>query len=188
MRRWSDVLSRWGRIDVLVNNAGILKDAQLVRWKDGQVASLMSDEAFDAVIDVNLRGVFYCTRAVAPHMIRQAVRRHPHGIVDRRPVRQFRPDQLRRHQGGGHQHDAHLGARAGTLRHSRQRRRARIHRHRDGSRNAAEGAGRDGQSHAAGRLGEPRDIAEAYAWLASDRAAFVHGTVLSVDGGLVLGT
>jgi len=39
-----------------------------------------------------------------------------------------------------------------------------------------------------GRMGEPRDIAEAYAWLASDRAAFVHGTVLSVDGGLVVGT
>ena len=39
-----------------------------------------------------------------------------------------------------------------------------------------------------GRIGEPRDIADAYAWLASDQAAFVHGTVLSVDGGLVLGT
>jgi len=39
-----------------------------------------------------------------------------------------------------------------------------------------------------GRLGEPADIANAYAWLASDEAAFVHGAVLSVDGGIVLGT
>jgi 3-oxoacyl-[acyl-carrier protein] reductase len=39
-----------------------------------------------------------------------------------------------------------------------------------------------------GRLGEPSEIANAYAWLASDEAAFVHGAVLSVDGGIVLGT
>jgi 3-oxoacyl-[acyl-carrier protein] reductase len=39
-----------------------------------------------------------------------------------------------------------------------------------------------------GRLGRPEEVAEAYFWLASDAAAFVHGAVLSVDGGLVLGT
>jgi 3-oxoacyl-[acyl-carrier protein] reductase len=39
-----------------------------------------------------------------------------------------------------------------------------------------------------GRMGEPEDIANAYAWLASDAAKFVHGAVLSVDGGLVMGT
>jgi 3-oxoacyl-[acyl-carrier protein] reductase len=39
-----------------------------------------------------------------------------------------------------------------------------------------------------GRMGRPEDIAEAYAWLASDAASFVHGTVLSVDGGIVVGT
>ena len=39
-----------------------------------------------------------------------------------------------------------------------------------------------------GRMGETRDIAEAYVWLASDAASFVHGAVLSVDGGLVVGT
>ncbi|MEO8035516.1 MAG: SDR family oxidoreductase, partial [Acidobacteriota bacterium] len=38
------------------------------------------------------------------------------------------------------------------------------------------------------RIGEPEDIANAYVWLASDAAKFVHGTVLSVDGGLVMGT
>jgi 3-oxoacyl-[acyl-carrier protein] reductase len=39
-----------------------------------------------------------------------------------------------------------------------------------------------------GKMGEPADIANAYVWLASDAAKFVHGTVLSVDGGLVMGT
>src|SRR5262249_22812080 len=39
-----------------------------------------------------------------------------------------------------------------------------------------------------GRMGEPEDIAETYAWLASERAAFIHGAVISVDGGIVLGT
>jgi len=39
-----------------------------------------------------------------------------------------------------------------------------------------------------GRMGRPEDIAEAYFWLASDAASFVHGATLSVDGGLVLGT
>jgi 3-oxoacyl-[acyl-carrier protein] reductase len=39
-----------------------------------------------------------------------------------------------------------------------------------------------------GRLGAPRDIANAYLWLASDEASFVHGTTISVDGGIVIGT
>ena len=54
------VLARWGRIDVLVNNAGITKDARLQK---------MTLEQFDAVIDVNLRGVFHCAQAVADSMV-----------------------------------------------------------------------------------------------------------------------
>lgn len=55
-------LERFGRIDVLVNNAGITADARLAR---------MSDQQFDAVIDVNLKGVFHCTQAVAEVMVGQ---------------------------------------------------------------------------------------------------------------------
>ena len=65
----AEVFERWGRIDVLVNNAGILRDAQLVKWKNGELAGEMSERDFDAVISVNLKGVFLCTRAVAPRMI-----------------------------------------------------------------------------------------------------------------------
>src|SRR6185503_4908743 len=65
----ASVVAQYGRIDVLVNNAGIVRDAQLVKWKDGQVVSQMDDATFDAVVNVNLKGVFACTRAVVPHMI-----------------------------------------------------------------------------------------------------------------------
>src|SRR5215212_229578 len=58
----ADVVAKHGRIDVLVNNAGIVRDAQLIKWKDGAVVSQMDDATFDAVINVNLRGVFLCTR------------------------------------------------------------------------------------------------------------------------------
>src|SRR5687768_12094850 len=58
------VVARWGRIDVLVNNAGIVRDKQLVKWKggaeDGEVVSLLDDATFDSVIAVNLKGVFLC--------------------------------------------------------------------------------------------------------------------------------
>jgi len=55
-------LARFGRIDVLVNNAGITRDARLQK---------MTLEQFDAVVDVNLRGVFHCSQAVADTMVRQ---------------------------------------------------------------------------------------------------------------------
>ncbi|MCK5377681.1 MAG: SDR family NAD(P)-dependent oxidoreductase, partial [Acidobacteria bacterium] len=48
----AEVVDRWGGVNVLVNNAGIVRDAQLVKWKDGQAVSQMTDEAWDAVIGV----------------------------------------------------------------------------------------------------------------------------------------
>ena len=182
------VVSEWGRVDVLVNNAGIVRDAQLVKWKDGAVASVMTDDVFDAVIDVNLRGPFYCTRAVVPHMIRQQA-----GVI------LTASSVVGLYGNFGQTNYAATKAAVINMTRTWARELGRY-----GIRVNAVAPGfiateilrampqkvLDGMvGHTPlGRMGEPRDIAEAYVWLASDRAAFVHGTVLSVDGGLVLGT
>lgn len=64
------VIEEWDRIDILINNAGIVRDAQLVKWNGGSPASTMSEDTWDSVVQVNLKGVFLCTRAVVPHMIK----------------------------------------------------------------------------------------------------------------------
>jgi 3-oxoacyl-[acyl-carrier protein] reductase len=181
-------VGHWGRLDVLVNNAGIVRDAQLVKWKDGEVASLMSDEVFDAVIDVNLKGVFHCTRAVVPHMIRQGS-----GVI-------LTASSIVGLYGNfGQTNYAATKAAVINMTRTWARELGRF-----GIRVNAVAPGFIGTEilkampqkvldgmvgHTPlGRMGDPRDIAEAYVWLASPRASFVHGAVLSVDGGLVLGT
>ena len=106
----------FGKLDVLVTNAGILRDKVL--WK-------MSDDDFDAVINVHLRGTFTCARAAVQHMRERGAGGRL--ILDRfagRPARQLRADELLGGQGRDHRHGPHLvdGMRAG--RHHRQRRRA----------------------------------------------------------------
>src|SRR5919106_3673070 len=56
------VIERWGRVNILVNNAGITRDRLLVR---------MTSEDWDQVLDIDLRGAFLCTKYVMPHLIRQ---------------------------------------------------------------------------------------------------------------------
>jgi 3-oxoacyl-[acyl-carrier protein] reductase len=63
------VVSDFGRLDGLVNNAGIVRDGLLVKVKDGAVVGRMSLDQWNAVIGVNLSGVFLCAREAAAHMI-----------------------------------------------------------------------------------------------------------------------
>jgi 3-oxoacyl-[acyl-carrier protein] reductase len=64
------VVADLGRLDVIVNNAGIIKDGLLVKVKDGAVVGKMALDQWQAVIDVNLTGVFLCAREAAERMIR----------------------------------------------------------------------------------------------------------------------
>jgi 3-oxoacyl-[acyl-carrier protein] reductase len=66
------VVSEFGSLDVIINNAGIVKDALLIKVKDGEVVGKMSLEQWRAVIDVNLTGVFLCAREAAERMIKLA--------------------------------------------------------------------------------------------------------------------
>ncbi len=182
------VLARFGRLDVLVNNAGIVRDAQLVKWQDGAPKGLMSDEAFDAVLDVNLRGVFLCTRSVVPHMIRAGA-----GVV-------LNAASVVGLYGNFGQTN-YAATKAGVIAMTRTWARE-LGRH--GIRVNAVAPGFIGTDMVRamppkvlesmvghtplGRIGEPEDVADAYVFLASDQARFIHGAVLSVDGGLVTGT
>jgi 3-oxoacyl-[acyl-carrier protein] reductase len=184
----AEVLSRFGRVDVLVNNAGIVKDSQLVKWKDGAVVSTMSDADFDRVISVNLKGVFNCTRAVAPAMIKQGS-----GVV----LNASSVVGLYGNFGQTNYAATKAGVISFTQTWARELGKFGIR-----VNAVAPGfvateiikampekviAGMVAKTPV-GRMGKPEDIAEAYFWLASDAAAFVHGATLSVDGGLVLGT
>jgi len=182
------VFETHGRIDVLVNNAGILRDAQLVKWKDGEVASTMDDATFDAVINVNLKGVFLCTRAVVPHMIQSG----GGAILNASSVVGLY---------GNFGQTNYAAAKAGVISFTQTWARE-LGRYNIRVNCVAPGFISTDMVKAMpqkvldtmasktplAKLGEPDDIANAYVWLASDAAKFVHGAVLSVDGGLVMGT
>ncbi len=65
---FSQIVSDFGRLDGLVNNAGITRDGLLIKHKDGELVSKMSLQDWQMVIDVNLTGVFLCGREAAVHM------------------------------------------------------------------------------------------------------------------------
>jgi 3-oxoacyl-[acyl-carrier protein] reductase len=70
IRALDEVVATHGRLDVLVNNAGIIRDAMLVKVKDGNIVGKMTLAQWQAVIDVNLTGVFLCGREAAERMVR----------------------------------------------------------------------------------------------------------------------
>ncbi|HLK65350.1 MAG TPA: 3-oxoacyl-ACP reductase FabG [Bryobacteraceae bacterium] len=184
----AEVTSQWGPVYVLVNNAGILRDGQLVKYKDGTLLGTMSDEQFNSVIDVNLRGVFTCTRAVAPSMI------HGGGgvILNASSVVGVN---------GNFGQTNYVASKAGVIGMTRVwarelgKYRIRVNAVAPGYiatemvRQMPEKIQKGLIGHTPlGRMGQPEDIADAYLWLASDAASFVSGAVLGVDGGAVPGT
>ncbi|MEO1667988.1 MAG: 3-oxoacyl-ACP reductase FabG [Chloroflexota bacterium] len=184
----ANVVAQWGRVDVLVNNAGIVRDGQLVKYRDGAVQNMMSDDAFDKVIDVNLRGVFNCTRGVVPTMIEQQYGR----ILNASSVVGLY---------GNFGQTNYVAAKSGVIGMTKVWARE-LGKHGITVNAVAPGFIRTEMLDSVpdkiidrmvagtpvGRIGTPEDIASAYVFLASESASFISGTVLSVDGGMVLGT
>jgi 3-oxoacyl-[acyl-carrier protein] reductase len=189
VQKWvDDVAEKYGRVDVLINNAGIIRDGQLVKVKNGELVGHMSAENFDLVISVNLRGTFNCGQAVAPIMIKQGS-----GVI-------LNATSVVGLDGNFGQTN-YVASKAGVIGMTKVWARELG---RYGIRVNAVAPGFtateilvtmpekiiEGMKARTPlrRLGEPRDIANAYFFLASDQAAFITGATLRVDGGIVIGT
>jgi len=171
------VIEHMGRVDILVNNAGITRDAMLTK---------MTEDQFHQVLDVNLTGVFHCTQEVIPHMIAAGGGK----IINTSSVSGVYGNV------GQTNYAATKAAIVGM------------------TKSWAKELGRKGinvNAVAPGftetdmvkkmpenvlaqmrsivplqRLGTPRDIANAYLFLASDEASYVHGHTLHVDGAIMM--
>ncbi len=167
-------IETFGRVDVLINNAGITKDAMMKK---------MAKESFDAVIAVNLTGVFNCTSAVLPNMLE-----NKSGVVltTSSIVGLF----------GNIGQTNYAASKWGVIGMTKSWAKEMA---KNGLRFNCVAPGFIGTDMVrkipaevlqekiiikipAGRLGEPEEIAAAFAFLASDDAKFINGAVLSVDG------
>jgi len=189
VQKWVDaVVEKYGRIDVLINNAGLIRDATLVKVKDGELVKQMSEANFDLVISVNLKGVFNCSQAVAPCMIRQGG-----GVI-------LNATSVAGIDGNFGQTN-YVATKAGVIGMTKVWARELG---RDNIRVNAVAPGPTATEMVSAmpekileglishtplqRLAQPLDVANAYLFLASDEASFISGTVLRVDGGIVVGT
>ena len=174
---FEQVRQRFGRIDVLVNNAGITKDARLVK---------MSLEQFDAVIDVNLRGVFHCSQAVADGMVAQSS-----GVI----LNASSVVGIYGNFGQTNYAASKFGVIGFTKTWAREL----------GPKGVRVNAVAPGfvetpilatipdkvlqqmrEQVPLGRLGRPAEIANTYAFLASDEASYINGAVIEVAGGMTV--
>ena len=173
----AQVKDRFGRIDVLVNNAGITQDARLQK---------MTLEQFDRVIDVNLRGVFHCAQAVADTMVAQGS-----GVI----LNASSVVGIYGNFGQTNYAATKFGVIGFTKTWSREL----------GPKGVRVNAVAPGfvetpilstipdkvlgemRAHVPlKRLGKPEEIANVYAFLASDEASYVNGAVLEVSGGMTV--
>jgi 3-oxoacyl-[acyl-carrier protein] reductase len=173
----ASVMELWGTPDILINNAGITQDSMLAK---------MSIEQWQRVIDVNLNGVFYCTRFVAPHMVQRGKGK----IINTSSI-------VGVHGNIGQTNYA--ASKAGVIGMTKTW--AKELGYKGINVNAvAPGYVETGMvanvpekvlqlmldKVPLHRLGSPLDIAHAYLYLASDESDYVNGTVLEVNGGLVI--
>lgn len=170
-------VQEFGRIDILLNNAGILRDATLLK---------MTEEQFDQVIAVNLKGTFNCTQAVAPVMIAQGKGK----IINVSSVVGLY---------GNFGQTNYVATKAGVIGMTKV---------------WARELGRKGicvnvvapgfiatemlmtipekilsmmrEKIPLGRLGEPKEVAQLYLFLASDESDYINGAVISIDGGITV--
>src|SRR4030095_11381935 len=171
------VMAKWGRVDTLVNNAGIVQDAQFKK---------MSEDQFDRVIDVNLKGVYNCTKAVVDIMLTQ----NSGCILNASSIVGIY---------GNFGQTNYAATKFGVI---------------GMVKTWARELGRKGiranaicpgfietpilstipdkviksieEKVPMGRLGRPEEIANTYAWLASDEASYINGAVIEGSGGSTL--
>jgi 3-oxoacyl-[acyl-carrier protein] reductase len=174
---FKNVLSRFGKVDVLVNNAGITKDSFLMR---------MTEEEWDTVLKVNLKSVFNCTQVVIRSMIKQRGGR----IVNVSSV----VGQI-----GNPGQANYAASKAGimgftkTIAREVAGRGITVNAVAPGFINTEMTAGLQDKIKEyflkqipLARMGEPEDVAEAVYWLCSDAARYITGQVIHVNGGLFM--
>lgn len=173
----SAVVSQFGKIDILINNAGITRDATLLK---------MSADQWQQVIDINLTGVFNCTKVIAPHMVEKGYGR----IISISSVVGLY---------GNFGQTNYAAAKAGVIAMTQTWAKEL------GKKGINANAVAPGFIHTEmldampqevldkmkakvplQRLGKPEDIANINAFLASDEANYINGAVISVDGGITL--
>jgi len=171
------VFKQFGAIDILVNNAGITRDSSLKK---------MTPELWQQVIDVNLSGVFYCTKIISEYMLQKAYGR----ILNASSVVALY---------GNFGQTNYVATKSGLIGMTKTWAREL------GKKGITVNAVAPGfiatemvakmpeniiqameSKVPIGRLGKPEEIASAYLFLASDEAAYVNGAVLSVDGGMTV--
>ncbi|HPN38667.1 MAG TPA: 3-oxoacyl-ACP reductase FabG [Melioribacteraceae bacterium] len=172
-----NVLNDFGKVDILINNAGITRDASLKKMTTAQ---------WQQVIDVNLTGVFNCTKIFADLMVEQKSGR----IINTSSVVGLY---------GNFGQTNYVATKSGVIGMTKVwarelgRKGVNVNAVAPGfietemvklmPENVLAGMR---EKTPLGRLGQPEDIANAYLFLASNEASFINGTVLSVDGGLVI--